>query len=230
MKKYILISFVIVFIVIMVIISHNAHNNINRSKHIIIKLPTPRYNSNISIEKALLARRSVRSYKNEPFSLAELSQILWAAQGITGDYGFRTAPSPGALYPIEIYIATGNVTDIKNGVYKYMPHEHELKLMFEGDKRSHLASAALGQDCINSGAAVIVISAIYERVTKKYMERGIRYTHIEIGHVAQNIYLQSVSLNLGTVDVGAFYDKEVKRVMRMKDNEEPLLIMPVGKK
>jgi SagB-type dehydrogenase family enzyme len=194
-----------------------------------IKLPEPRYNSDTSVEEALLERRSIRDYKNESLTLTEISQLLWAAQGITNQKGFRTAPSAGALYPLEVYVVVGDVIDLADGIYKYKPYGHELVKVAEGDKRDELCKAALGQAWIKDGAVVIVFSAVYERTTKKYGERGIRYVHMEVGHAAQNVYLQAVSLNLGTVVVGAFYDNEVKRIVNMTENEQPLCLMPVGR-
>jgi len=194
-----------------------------------IILPQPRYDSDISIEKALLERRSIRGYKDEPLSLAEVSQLLWAAQGITDERGFRTSPSAGALYPLELYVVIGNVEGISKGIYRYNPEEHQLIKIVNGDKRNELCDAALGQLCVKEGAISIVFSAVYERTTKKYGERGIRYVHMEAGHAAQNIYLQSVSLNLGTTVVGAFNDDEVKKIIKMADEEHPLYIMPVGR-
>jgi SagB-type dehydrogenase family enzyme len=194
-----------------------------------IKLPEPKYDSNTSVEQALLKRRSVRVYKDEPLALTEVSQLLWAAQGITDPRGFRTAPSAGALYPLELYVVAGNVNDLPDGIYRYKPHKHELAMVVEGDKRTELCNAALDQPSIKDAAAVIVFSAVYERTTGKYGERGIRYVHIEVGHAAQNIYLQAVSLNPGLVVIGAFDDEEVKKIMNMEDKEHPLYIIPVGK-
>ena len=196
----------------------------------IIKLPKPRLSSTVSVEEALLKRRSIRNFKKEPLTLSEVSQLLWSAQGITEEsMGLRTAPSAGALYPIEIYIVVGNVINLPPGIYKYNPKNHELVLIMKGDKRKELAISALGQKWIEEGAIVIVISAVYERTTSKYGERGIRYVHMEAGHVSQNIYLQAVALNLGTVAVGAFYDEEVKKLINMQKNENPLYLMPVGR-
>ncbi|MEW6416825.1 MAG: SagB/ThcOx family dehydrogenase [Nitrospirota bacterium] len=196
----------------------------------IIKLPEPAYKSNTSVEEALLKRRCVRDYKDKPLTLAEVSQLLWAAQGITGSFGFRTAPSAGALYPLEVYIFAGNVRDLPGGIYRYRPHKHGIEMVVKGDKRNELCSAALNQSSVRDAPAVIVFSAVYERTTVKYGERGIRYVHIEAGHAAQNVFLQAVSLNLGAVVIGAFYDDEVKKIMKMPDREQPLYIMPVGRK
>lgn len=196
---------------------------------IIIKLPEPKYDGSISLEKAILERRSVRDYKKDPLTLPEISQILWAAQGITGA-GYRTAPSAGALYPLEIYIVAGKVDLLPAGIYKYGPRKHELYSVAKGDGRTDLCNAALGQLSIKRAAAVLVISAVYERTSAKYGDRGIRYVHMEAGHAAQNISLQAVALGLGTVVIGAFRDDEVKKVVRMPDDERPLYILPVGKR
>ena len=194
-----------------------------------IKLPGPLQDSKTSIEKAILKRRSVRSFKASPLTLAEVSQLLWAAQGITSPRGLRTAPSAGALYPLEIYIVAGKVDDLPDGVYHYRPNQHELVRVIKGDKRTELCAAALGQTSVRNAAAVLVFAAVYERTTVKYGDRGLRYVHIEIGHSAQNVFLQAVPLNLGTVVIGAFSDEEVKKVLKMSDTEQPLYIMPVGK-
>lgn len=195
----------------------------------IIKLPKPKYDSKTSVEKTLLERRSIREYKDAPLTIEEVSQLLWSAQGITTPQGFRTAPSAGALYPLEVYVVVGNVTNLSDGIYKYKPHSHELMLITKGDKRKELCLSALGQSCVKNGAINIVFSAVYERVTRRYGERGIKYVHMEVGHSAQNVSLQAISLNLGTVVIGAFYDDKVKKVMNMPDEEEPLYIMPVGR-
>jgi len=195
-----------------------------------IKLPEPRFESEISVEEALLARRSVRDYKNNPLTLKEVSQLLWAAQGITNEKGSRSAPSAGALYPLEVYMIIGNVNSLSSGVYKYKPQGHELAKVAEGDKRMELCNAALDQSAVKDAAVVVVFSAVYERTVEKYGERGERYVHLETGHAAQNVYLQATSLGLGTVVIGAFDDNKVKKIMNMQDDEHPLYIMPVGRK
>jgi SagB-type dehydrogenase family enzyme len=196
----------------------------------VIELPEPEYKSNVSVEQALRERRSCRSFTGEPLTVQNVSQLLWAAQGVTNERGYRTAPSGGALFPLEIYVVVGNVVGVKNGIYRYKPGEHSLVPILMGDKRQELCDATLGQTFIKNVPINIVFSAIYERITKKYGERGKRYTHMEAGHAAQNVYLQSVSLDLGTVVVGAFRDNDVKKVVPMEENEHPLYIMPVGKK
>jgi SagB-type dehydrogenase family enzyme len=194
-----------------------------------IKLPAPRYESKTSLEKALRERRSVREFKKETLTLSEIAQLLWSAQGITASGGLRTAPSAGALYPLEVYIIVGNVTNMKSGIYKYIPESHELVKVIEGDKRSEMSKAALHQSPITDAPAVIVFSAVYERTSGKYGERGIRYVQMEAGHAAQNILLQAVSLNLGAVVMGAFEDDKVERAMDMKPDEKLLYVIPVGR-
>lgn len=194
------------------------------------KLPPPRYSSNISIEESLLHRRSIREYSGEALTLADVSQLVWAAQGVTHPSGLRTAPSAGALYPLEVYVVAGQVTGLAPGAYKYRPYQHELLPVSDGDIRRQLAEAALGQDCVAQAAINIVLSAVYQRTTPKYGERGVRYVHIEAGHAAQNICLQATSLGLGAVTVGAFHDDRVKNLLRMPVPEEPLYIISAGRK
>jgi len=195
----------------------------------VLKLPAPKTGGPLSLEQAFLKRRSVRDFADSPISLSELSQLLWAAQGVTRDGLYRNAPSAGALYPLELYVAAGNVADCSPGIYRYLPGQHALTRVYDRDVRAELSRAALGQSCVARGSCVIVIGAVFSRITSKYRDRGVRYAHMEAGHVSQNIYLQAAALGLGTVAVGAFNDERVRSVMRMEDNEAPLYIMPVGK-
>lgn len=193
-----------------------------------IKLPSVQTIGRLSVEEAISKRRSVREYKDAPLSLKEVSQLLWSAQGVTANWGARTAPSAGALYPLEIYLVAGRVENLKPGIYRYNPQAHSLVKIVEGDKRFALFSASLFQAPVKNAPLSLVICAQYERTTRKYGERGKRYVHIEVGHVGQNIYLQAESLGLATVAIGAFVDEAVKKVLNAQ--EEPLYIMPVGKK
>jgi len=195
-----------------------------------IKLPQPLHSGKISVEQALRERQSIRTYRKIPLTLSELSQLLWAAQGITGFGERRTAPSAGATYPLEVSVVIGNVADLSAGIYAYNPYQHELTRMETGDKRLPLCQASLGQTSVRSAAAVIVISAFYKRTMIKYGERGFRYVNMEAGHAAQNISLQAVSLDLGSVVIGAFHDMEVKAILGLSEQEEPLYIIPVGKR
>ena len=197
----------------------------------IVLLPYPKLKGNVSVEEALLMRRSIREYLPKPLTLKQLAQILWAAQGITElRYKFRTAPSAGATYPLELYVVvkTGGVEGLKPGIYRYDVETHTLMLIREGDYSRELAKAALDQDWVRDAPVNIVIVADYERTTRYYGDRGYQYVHMEVGHVGENIYLQAVSLNLGTVAVGAFYDNQVAEILNLPPKYRPLYIMPIG--
>jgi SagB-type dehydrogenase family enzyme len=190
-----------------------------------IKLPNPKEKGSTSIEETLNKRRSVRDYKTGSLSLEQVSQLLWAASG--RNLYRRTAPSAGATYPLEIYLVAGKVEGLEPGIYHYSFSRHSLEMTKEQDLRSRLSRAALGQEMIEEAPVNIIIAADYGRTTNHYGQRGIRYVHMEVGHVGQNISLQAIALRLGTVMVGAFEDEEVKEVLGIK--EEPLYIIPVGK-
>jgi len=189
-----------------------------------LKLPPPRYESEVSIEKALLERRSIRSYKEEPLTLNELSQILWAAQGITEPKrGLRAAPSPRAVYLLEVYVLPGNVTNLPMGLYRYQPQGHELIKIADGDKKAELFKAA-GQAPIKNAPVALVITGLSEKTQNP------TWMYLEAGHAAENVYLQSVSLKLGTVAMGGFKEEEVRKVLTLPEKERVLYIMPIGKK
>ena len=195
-----------------------------------IGLPEPRIDGDVSLEESLVKRRSVRDYAGEQLALEEISQLLWAAQGTTGDTGGRTAPSAGALYPLEVYVIVGDVRNLAVGVYRYDPQGHEIVMTAAGDIRAELASAALGQTSVEDGAIDLVFTAVYQRTTRKYGDRGVRYVHMEAGHAAQNVCLQATAMGLGAVTIGAFHDEEVSRLLNLPRDEEPLYIIPVGKR
>jgi len=194
------------------------------------ELPRPRLESSVSVEEALQARRSARRYGKGPLTLAEVSQLLWAAQGINDPRGLRTSPSAGALYPLELLVVAGSVEGLEAGVYAYRPRGHVLTRRQEGDARDALARAALRQSWMSEAPAIIVVAGVYERTTGKYGRRGARYVHMEAGHAAQNIYLQAEALDLATVVVGAFHDEAVQEAAALDPDEVPLYLMPVGKK
>lgn len=194
-----------------------------------VKLPEPKLDGSLSVETAILLRRSVRDFQRGALSLGEISQLLWAAQGITSPAGMRAAPSAGALYPLELDLVAGEVEGLDAGVYRYEPRTHSLRRRLAGDKRSGLCAAALSQSSVREAPAVLVIAAVYERTMRKYGERGVRYVHTEAGHAAQNVCLQAVALKLGTVHIGAFQDEQVSRVLELKGDEKPLVLLPIGR-
>jgi SagB-type dehydrogenase family enzyme len=202
-------------------------------KEAAMRLPQPEVIGRVPLEKTIKSRRTIRSFASRGITLKDFSQILWAAQGIIEQGGFRRAvPSGGALYPIDVYAAVGEsgVDEIESGVYRYEPGTHEITLVKEGDLRRELAKAALGQMWIAGAPVNLIITAEYSRSSSKYGERGVRYSMIEAGHVGQNIFLQAEALGLGAGIVGAFNDREVIWVAKLGQGHEPLLIMPVGHK
>jgi len=196
-----------------------------------IYLPSPSQKDSMSLEEAMARRRSVRRFTSKPISQSQLSQILWAAQGISDTSGkYRTAPSAGATYPLELLVVCGRnaIEGIADGIYHYHIASHSLALHHKGDVRLKLARAALDQEFIYEAPVDIVICAIYERTTLGYGSRGERYVHIEVGHAGQNIYLQAEALGLATVAIGAFNDESVRKVLLLDKQYKPLYIMPVG--
>jgi len=194
-----------------------------------IQLPAPTIEGKVSLEEAIKKRRSKRRFDDKALNIKQISQILWAAQGITEEGGFkRAAPSAGALYPLEIYLAVKKVEGLEPGVYHYDPESHSIDPTIKGDLQNSLARACLSQMFIADAPVCIVITAEYERTTVKYGRRGIRYVHMEAGHVGQNICLEAVALGLGTVPVGAFQDEEVSKVLNLPGEHEPLYVLPIG--
>ena len=189
----------------------------------VLQLPPPEHKARMSLEEALAARRSVREFRRERLTGRELSQLLWAAQGITSPDGLRAAPSAGALYPLEVWVATAS------GFFHYEPHQHRLTRHLERDLRPDIHRAAFMQEAILEAPAVFVIAAVYERMAQKYGEqRTPRYVHMEAGHSAQNLLLEAVALGLGGVLIGAFNDREVERVLSLPADQKPLYLIPVG--
>jgi SagB-type dehydrogenase family enzyme len=187
-----------------------------------IDLPGPKLKGAISVEEAIQKRRSVRSYSSKGMSMADISQLLWACQGITDGRGLRASPSAGALYPLEIYLVKDD------GLFRYIPEGHRLEQVSDKDLKGDLAAAAYGQGFVKEAAIDIVICAVYERIASKYGDRGIRYTDMEAGHAAQNVFLQAVALGLDSVAVGAFEDAAVSKALNLPAGVRPLYILPVG--
>lgn len=193
-----------------------------------VTLPAASRESEISLEEALSKRQSTRSFADEALRLKELLQLLWAAQGITHGREFRTAPSAGALYPLEVYALVGRVDDLSVGLYKYDISKHALTRVKDGDQRQFFSEAVYQPTIIKQAPLTLIISAVYKRTTVKYGERGIRYVHMEVGHAGQNVMLQATALGLGCVGIGAFDDDFVKGFLGSKE-EAPLYIIPIGK-
>jgi SagB-type dehydrogenase family enzyme len=190
-----------------------------------IKLPPPKYSSDTSVEKALLERRSVRSYKAEPLTIPEIAQILWAAQGITEPKkGMRTAPSARGMYLIEVYLIAGNVASLPAGMYKYTPQGHELIKIAEGNIKDDLFKAA-GQAQIKNAPVTLLIAGKSAEAAGNP-----QWMYLEAGHVSQNVYLQAESLKLGVVTMAGFKVEDVKKALKLPANEQPVYLMCMGKK
>jgi len=200
-------------------------------RQVVIKLPPPLLKGKVSLEEAITKRRAVRRYRPESLALFQLSQILWSAQGVTGGGRLRAAPSAGATYPLEIFVVIGkqSIEELETGIYHYEVDSHSLSLHKPGDFRIDLARAALDEGFIAVAPVDIVICALYTRTSYRYGRRGERYVHMEVGHVGQNIHLQAVALGLATVEVGAFDDEDVRKVLGVEEQIKPLYIMPIGK-
>ncbi len=192
------------------------------------KLPVSSTIGLVSVEEALRVRRSIRELAPTPLPLADLAQLLWAAQGVTAGDGRRTAPSAGALYPLDVYAVAGDVETLPPGVYRYEPGPHRLEAIIGGDRRMALARAAAEQDFVAEAPAAIVLAAHFARTFAKYGERASQYVAIEAGCAAQNIALQAVALRLASVIVGAFDEAKVCEATSIPRGETPLIIMPVG--
>lgn len=193
----------------------------------VISLPKTAYQG-ITLEEAIEKRRSVRNYSKKPITLNQLSQLLFSAQGITGkiyDQPIRTAPSAGALYPFEIYVIANNIESLPRGVYHYSVRNHFLEEIKSGDFRKEITSAGLKQEMLGDADVTFVLSAIFNRIRFKYGERGFRYVYIEAGHISQNLYLQAVSLGLGSVAVGAFLDDKVNQIIDVDGKEEAAIYL-----
>lgn len=194
-----------------------------------INLPIPQQKGTVSVEEAIGRRCSTRCYRQKPLTLAQLSQLLWVAQGITTGHR-RAAPSAGATYPLEAFafVASSGVEGLVAGVYHYQPETHSLVVHAPGDLTGRLSHAALDQRAIAEAPVSMLVAAILERTSRRYGRRAERYVAMEAGHVGQNVHLQAAAMGLGTVMIGAFDDAEVGNVLGTGKELEPLYIMPVG--
>ncbi len=226
-KTFLFLSFIVILLVVIMFFVLGQENNNNYMENN-IKLPEPSTEGEVSLEEAISKRRSVRSYKEEPLNIRELSQILWASQGITNS-DLRAAPSAGALYPLSIYVVAENVENLTSGIYQYLVQEHRLKPIKKGSFKDELYQSALRQSSIKESSLIVIITGDYDITEKVYGERAKRYVHMEAGHVGQNIYLQAETLGLGTVAIGAFNDEEIKETIAL-EKEVPLYIFPIVRK
>lgn len=189
-----------------------------------IELPVVTGYGGFPLEQALGTRRSVREYTNDKLDIVVISKLLWSAQGVTeSKYGLRAAPSAGATYPLELYVATDEF------LARYNPSRHDMTVTLEGDVRAALAEAALGQQWVENAPVVFVFAAVVSRTAARYGGRAERYVKIEVGLASENLMLQAVALGLGSVAVGAYDDDDVKNVLQLPDEQEVFLIVPVGR-
>jgi len=187
-----------------------------------VAFPPARTDGPMSVEAAIARRRSIRDYLHTPISLEAIGQLLWSAGGITAQGWFRAAPSAGACFPLEIYLAC------EQGLFHYLPQGHAVVKVRGEDLRQGLCEAAHGQQFVADAAISVIFAAVYERTTGRYGERGIRYVHTDVGHAAENVHLQAEALGLGSCPVGAFDDAAVAKVLGLPGEEKPVYIVPVG--
>jgi len=188
----------------------------------IVNLPKPSLDGSMSLEQTIAARRSRRSFLSKALTLEQIGQLAWAAQGQDAKSRYRTVPSAGATYPLELFVVT------EEGLFHYLLAKHALEKLTDQDLRSALAAAAWGQEFIEAAPLTLVFAAEFVRTTGRYDRRGIRYVYMEAGHAAQNAHLQAESLGLGSVAVGAFDDASVSKVLSLPKHLEPIYMVVVG--
>jgi len=198
--------------------------------HKTLKLPVPRFDGGAAVEKALMTRRSQRAFSDKPLALSEVSQLCWAAQGITDDKGHRTAPSAMATYPLEVYVLASRVEGLPAGLYRYLPESHELVLLKPGLTSADLVAQGAKQEWIKQAPAVFMLTGVAERANRKKTSKGERFVWVEAGLAAENFFLQAASLGMGSTYVGGFDDEGMKKFLALPAGEEPLAVLPVGRK
>lgn len=188
-----------------------------------IVLPEPRSTSTVALETAIARRRSKHHFVDQELTPEELSQLLWALQGVTHSGDARSAPSAGGIYPLEIFVSS------KDGLFTYDPVAHQLELVGSGDLRRSLSHAALGEEALSEAPAVFIISTTFEKMSERFgEERGVRYALLECGHAAQNILLQAEALGLASVPIGTFRDADVEQFLDLPPNNHVIYLIPVG--
>ena len=193
-----------------------------------IELPAFEPARAMSLDQTLRQRKSIRDFQTGPISKGQLAYLLWASTGIQrieNGYEFRTAPSAGALYPIETYVIANNVKSLEPGAYHYAIRSHQLELLEQRDLSRQIAAVALGQEMCTAAAAVFIWTAVFERCKWKYGQRAYRYIYLDAGHIAENLALAAVSLNLGTCEIGALYDDHVNAIIGIDGTKESTICM-----
>ena len=200
----------------------------------IIELPSPEFSTSIRFWDAIINRKSIRNFSNKPVTKMELSQLLYGMAGITRSFqgfAFRTTPSAGGLFPIEIYPAINNVIDVNQGLYHYNISSHTLELLKEGDYRREVAEGCLGQRMAYKSAINFIWTAMIERSKWKYLQRCYRYIYLDAGHIGQNFYLVAEALGLGACTIGAIFDDELNKLLEIDGNSETsIYVGVVGKR
>jgi SagB-type dehydrogenase family enzyme len=197
-----------------------------------IKLPSPQTDGGPDIWGVIHKRRSVRAYTDEAMTLNDLSQILWATQGVREtvagayvEFKLRTSPSAGGLYPVETYLYINRVDGLKQGLYHYIIGDHELELLKEGDFSREVRGGALDQQIAGNAAVVFIWTAVFERSSWKYLQRAYRYIFLDAGHIAQNLALASEALDYGSCQIGAIYDDEINQLLDIDGIKESVIYM-----
>jgi SagB-type dehydrogenase family enzyme len=235
-KKFaVLFILIIAFVAVVVAFYFVPKESVSTSRNVIsiTKLPTPQFTGNISVEQSIQNRRSVRQYSNQSLNMADVSQLLWAGQGITDTQrNLRAAPSAGQVYPLELYVVVGigGVSGLKEGLYHYVPQNNTLERILEGDLRNNLSQVANGQPWVKQAPMNIVIAGNYQKMINKYKDQQLstRFVDMEAGHVGENLYLQAEARGLATVSLGSFDENQMIRLLHLPNNEKPLYIFPVG--
>lgn len=202
---------------------HIAAPDLARAEPATIELPSPETSGDTSLEETLAERRSTRRFGRGDLTEAEVSQLLWAAQGITSERGFRTAPSAGARYPLTVYVLR------PTGLYRYIPRSHRLRRVDGADQREAMWEDVYARPWLEDSPAIFLIAADYAVTRKKYGRKAERFVHIEAGHVGQNILLQATTLDLSCVPIGAFHEKRVHRTLSLPASQTPLYVVAVGR-
>lgn len=224
-----------IFIIVLILISTACEAKIKMSsgEKKMISLPKPNHKGKMSVEEAIYRRISTRHFKNISLTLQEVSQLLWAANGICVD-GItgpsRSFPSAGGLYPLDVYFIALNVENLIKGLYRYHPDKNKLELIIPDDLKSKILKSAYNQSAFKTAAGVLVYAYDYDKMERHYGQRGtIRYAPMDIGHSAENVYLQAEALGIGTVAIGAFDDKKIEKLLKIK-GKKVIYLLPVGKK